>query len=169
MKTKAFRVLLTAGMAVVSTCVVSAQSTMTLPTVGLLGEFTKKTLVGSWVETVHFNNGRPDLKSLVSFHADGTMMSSDQGSVTLGPTPPPGVSSSGVGAWTQLDWHTFAYTDNPHHRHSKQFRRANQRGSAACAALTRSSIKTVGITSGTESESFRPMRRSSCLRSWIRN
>jgi hypothetical protein len=87
MKTKAFRVLLTAGMAVVSTCVVSAQSTMTLPTVGLLGEFTKKTLVGSWVETVHFNNGRPDLKSLVSFHADGTMMSSDQGSVTLGPTP----------------------------------------------------------------------------------
>jgi hypothetical protein len=111
MKTKAFRVLLTAGMAVVSTCVVSAQSTMTLPTVGLLGEFTKKTLVGSWVETVHFNNGRPDLKSLVSFHADGTMMSSDQGSVTLGPTPPPGVSSSGVGAWTQLDWHTFAYTD----------------------------------------------------------
>jgi hypothetical protein len=110
MKKKAFCVLLTAGMAVVSTCVVSAQSTMTLPTVGLLGEFTKKSLVGSWEETVHFNNGRPDLKSLVSFHADGTMMSSDQGTVVLPPDLHAGVSSSGVGAWTQLDWHTFAFT-----------------------------------------------------------
>jgi len=49
---------------------------------------------------------RPLLKSLVSFHADGTSMASDQGGVVL-----PGVSSSGVGAWTQLDWHTFVYTN----------------------------------------------------------
>ena len=111
MKRKVLWALLAAGMAVVSTGVASAQSTTTLPTVGLLGVLTNKSLVGSWVETVTFDNGRPPLKSLVSFHADGTMMSSDQGSVTLGPTPPPGVSSSGVGAWTQLDWHTFAYTD----------------------------------------------------------
>lgn len=63
------------------------------------------------METVKFKDGsRPDLTSLVSFHADGTSFSSDQGAVTLGPTRPPGVSSSGVGAWTQLDWHTFAYT-----------------------------------------------------------
>jgi hypothetical protein len=111
MKTKAFCVLLTARMAVVSTCVVSAQSSVTLPTVGLLEEFTKKTLVGSWVETVHFDNGRPDLKSLVSFHADGTSFASDQGTVVLPPDPHARVSSSGVGAWTQLEWHTFAYTN----------------------------------------------------------
>jgi hypothetical protein len=35
-KKKAFCVLLTAGMAVVSTCIVSAQSTTALPRVGLL-------------------------------------------------------------------------------------------------------------------------------------
>jgi hypothetical protein len=111
MKRKVLWALLAAGMAVVSTGVASAQSTTALPTVGLLGVLTNKSLFGSWVETVTFDNGRPPLKSLVSFHADGTMMASDQGSVTLGPNPPPGVSSSGVGAWTQLDWHTFAYTD----------------------------------------------------------
>jgi hypothetical protein len=111
MKRKVLWALLAAGMAVVSTGVASAQSTTALPTVGLLGVLTNKSLVGSWVETVTFDNGRPPLKSLVSFHADGTMMASDQGSVTLGPKPPPGASSSGVGAWTQLDWHTFAYTD----------------------------------------------------------
>jgi hypothetical protein len=79
----------------------------------MLGEFKKKSLVGSWLETVTFSpeTGRPPLKSLVIFHDDGTTLASDQGSVTLGPNPPPGVSSSGVGAWTQLDWHTFAYTN----------------------------------------------------------
>jgi len=87
MKRKVLWALLAAGMAVVSTGFASAQSTTALPTVGLLGVLTNKSLVGSWVETVTFDNGRPPLKSLVSFHADGTMMSSDQGSVTLGPTP----------------------------------------------------------------------------------
>ena len=85
MKRNAFWALLAVGMTVVSTGVVNAQ--WLLPKVGLLGEFRKKSIVGSWVETVTFNNGRPDLKSLVSFHAVGTMVSSDQGSVTLGPTP----------------------------------------------------------------------------------
>ena len=109
MKRKALRVLLAAGMAVVSTGIVSAQSITILPRIGLLGEFTKKSLVGSWVETVKFKDGsRPDLKSLVSFHADGTSFASDQGTVTL---DPPSVSSSGVGVWTQLDWHTFVYTN----------------------------------------------------------
>ena len=91
MKRKVLWALLAAGMAVVLTGVASAQSTTALPTVGLLGVLTKKSLVGSWVETVTFDNGRPPLKSLVSFHADGTMMSSDQGSVTLGPTPTRGI------------------------------------------------------------------------------
>ena len=65
MKRKVLWALLAAGMAVVSTGVASAQSTTALPTVGLLGVLTKKSLVGSWVETVTFDNGRPPLKSLV--------------------------------------------------------------------------------------------------------
>jgi hypothetical protein len=105
-KRNAFWALLAVGMTVVLTDVVSAQSIV--PNFGLLGEFRKKSIVGSWVETVTFDNGRPDLKSLVSFHADGTVASSDQGSVTL---DPPTVSSNGAGAWTQQDWHRFAYTE----------------------------------------------------------
>src|SRR6266478_4940492 len=57
MKRKVLWALLAAGMAVVSTGVASAQSTTALPTVGLLGVLTKKSLVGSWVETVTFDNG----------------------------------------------------------------------------------------------------------------
>ena len=109
MKRNAFWALLAVGMTVVSTGVVNAQ--WLLPKVGFLEEFRKKSIVGSWVETVTFYNGRPNLESLVSFHADGTVMASDQSSVILPPDPQEGVSSSGVGAWTQLDWHTFAYTD----------------------------------------------------------
>ena len=79
MKRKAFWALLAAGMTVVSTGVVSAQwtdgetlktmisgaagsrvamsspeSTAALSRVGMLGEFKKKSLVGSWLETVTF-------------------------------------------------------------------------------------------------------------------
>ena len=69
----------------------------------------KKALVGSWVETVTFppESGRPSLKSLVSFHADETMVASDQGGVT---TEPPFVQSSGHGVWTHLTKRTFAYS-----------------------------------------------------------
>jgi hypothetical protein len=109
MKRNALWALLAVGMTVVSTGVVNAQ--WLLPKVGFLEEFRKKSIVGSWVESVTFYNGRPNLESLVSFHADGTLMASDQGSVVLPPDPHAGVSSSGVGAWTQLDWHTFAYTN----------------------------------------------------------
>jgi hypothetical protein len=70
----------------------------------------KKVLVGSWLETVTFppETGRPSLKSLGTFHADGTMMCSDQGGVTT--TPPPSVYSSCHGVWTHLYKRTFAYT-----------------------------------------------------------
>ena len=51
--------------------------------------------------------GRPPLKSLGSFHDDGTMVCSDQGAVT---TDPPSVFSSCHGAWTHLEKRTFAYT-----------------------------------------------------------
>jgi hypothetical protein len=79
----------------------------------MLGEFKRKSLVGSWLETVNFLDGVMKgrvLKSLVSFHDDGTVMSSDQGSVTTDPTTA-AVTSDGIGAWTQLDWHRFAYTE----------------------------------------------------------
>ena len=52
---------------------------------------TQKALVGSWRETVTFppETGRPPLKSLGSFHDDGTMVCSDQGAVAT--TEPPSV------------------------------------------------------------------------------
>ena len=66
-------------------------------------------LVGSWIETVTFppETGRPPLKSLVTFHGDGTMTCSDQGSVTL---IEPSVFTSCHGAWTHLEKRDFAYT-----------------------------------------------------------
>ena len=70
----------------------------------------KKALIGSWIETVTFppEAGRPPLKSLASFHEDGTMVCSDQGAVTT--TDPPGVFTSCHGAWTSLEDRKFAYT-----------------------------------------------------------
>jgi hypothetical protein len=70
----------------------------------------QKALVGSWLETVTFppETGRPPLKSLVSFHDDGTMVCSDQGAVTT--TEPPSVFTSCHGVWTHLQNRTFAYT-----------------------------------------------------------
>ena len=68
-----------------------------------------KALIGSWLETVTFppEVGRPPLKSLVNFHGDETMATSDAGSVT---TDPPSVFSSGQGAWAHQEKRTFAYT-----------------------------------------------------------
>ena len=128
-KRKAIWALLAAGMTVVSTGVVSAQwvdhETLTrmisvaaerrvakspavgppaaVPRAGMHGV---SSLVGSWLETVTFRSDRPPLKSLISFHGDGTLATSDQGSVTL---DPPEVYSSGVGVWAQLDRRRFAY------------------------------------------------------------
>jgi hypothetical protein len=58
MKKKTFWALLAVGIAVVSTGVVSAQSTV--PSVGMLGEFKQKSLVGSWEETFTFVGGPQD-------------------------------------------------------------------------------------------------------------
>ena len=68
-----------------------------------------KALVGSWMETVTFppETGRPPLKSLGSFHDDGTMECSDQGAVT---TEPASVFSSCHGVWAHLTQRTFGYT-----------------------------------------------------------
>jgi hypothetical protein len=92
-------------------------TTMALTAVFLIGgastlsaQTTDKTaLVGSWLGTVTFppEFGRPPLKYVGSFYEDGTMVSSDQGSVTLAP---PTVFSSFYGVWTHLEQRTFAYT-----------------------------------------------------------
>ena len=69
----------------------------------------KKSLVGSWVETVIFppEFGRPPLKSLATFHEDHTFTHSDQGSVTLVPQE---VYSSGRGIWRHVEGRLFEYT-----------------------------------------------------------
>jgi hypothetical protein len=66
-------------------------------------------VVGSWFETVTFppEAGRSPLKSLVTFHDDGTMTCSDQGSVTI---DEPSVFTSCHGAWAHLKKHDLAYT-----------------------------------------------------------
>ena len=122
MKRKAFWTSLAVGMTVVAT-VASAQriDRETLSRVGMLGEFKNKSLVGSWVETVDFLDGPMKgrvLTALVLFHDDGTEMSTGQGGVTLDPPPKRQkdpqtgmVTSDGVGAWKQKDWHTFLYTE----------------------------------------------------------
>jgi hypothetical protein len=68
-----------------------------------------KALVGSWLETVTFppESGRPPLKSLGTFHDDGTMVCSDQGAVTV---EPPTIFTSCHGVWTHLEERKFAYT-----------------------------------------------------------
>lgn len=69
----------------------------------------KRALVGSWIETVTFppETGRPPLQSLGTFNADGTMVCSDQGAVTLVPA---GVFTSCHGAWEYLGDSRFAYS-----------------------------------------------------------
>jgi hypothetical protein len=70
----------------------------------------KKALVGSWVETVTFppEVGRPPLESLATFHADGTMVCSDQGAVTtIGPQA--GIFTACHGVWAHVSHRTFAY------------------------------------------------------------
>jgi hypothetical protein len=110
MKRNALWALLAVGMTVVSTGVVNAQ--WLLPKVGFLGEFKKKSIVGSWEELVRFPSGVPipQQRAVMSFHDDGTVVSSGQGSVMLNP-PPGSVESDSLGAWVQLDWRTFGYTN----------------------------------------------------------
>ena len=101
----AIRIATTASIAallIATTTVASARG-------GNAGATNKKALVGSWLETVTFppETGRPPIKSLGTFHADGTMTCSDQGGVT---TDPASVVTSCHGVWTHLEDRTFAYT-----------------------------------------------------------
>jgi hypothetical protein len=88
MKRKVLWALLAAGMAVVSTGVVSAQS-----------------IVGSWEETVKFPAGVPisPQLSVVTFHNDGTILASGQGMVIAHPGGKNAqVETDGLGVWTQV-------------------------------------------------------------------
>ena len=92
-----------------TTALIVATTTMASAQGGNAGATNKKALVGSWLETVTFppESGRPPLKSLGSFHADHTIVCSDQGAVT---TEPPSVFTSCHGVWTHLEKRKFAYT-----------------------------------------------------------
>ena len=70
----------------------------------------KRALIGSWLETVTFPPEiRPPIKALSTFHEDGTITISDQGSVTTA-GPMAGVFTAGHGVWKHLGRRTFAYT-----------------------------------------------------------
>ena len=70
----------------------------------------RNALVGSWLETATFPPGtRPPIKALSTYHGDGTLVVSDQGSVTTA-SPMPGVFTAGHGVWKHLEKREFAYT-----------------------------------------------------------
>ena len=87
MKRKAFWVFLAVGMTVVLTGEVNAQ--WLIPKVGFLGEFRKKSIVGSWEELVRFPSGVPisQQRAVMSFHDGGTVVSTGQGSVIFNQDP----------------------------------------------------------------------------------
>ena len=70
----------------------------------------RNALVGSWLETATFPPGtRPPIKALSTYHEGGTLVVSDQGSVTTA-SPMPGVFTAGHGVWKHLEKREFAYT-----------------------------------------------------------
>jgi hypothetical protein len=84
------------------------------PRVGMLGEFKKKSLVGSWVETFTFVGGPRDGfvgTALVNYNSDGTLIGPQGGPITFDPDPTKAsITSEGTGSWTQTEWNTFVYT-----------------------------------------------------------
>jgi hypothetical protein len=104
--------LLVAVITLVSSAVVSAQSTASR--IGLLGEFKQKSLVGSWDETFTFVGGPRDGftgTSLTNYNADGTLVGAQAGNIMFDPDPTiASITSDGVGVWTQTEWNTFVYT-----------------------------------------------------------
>jgi hypothetical protein len=107
MKRKAFRVLLAAGITVVSTGLVRAQS---------------DSLAGIWEETATFLDiSRPDVRALIVYNKDGTLVATEGGSVVFDPpaknphTPQTGsVTSNDIGVWVDVTTPggtpTFEYT-----------------------------------------------------------
>lgn len=76
---------------------------------GLNGLPKKKSIVGTWLETVTFSGGGapPPFRSLGTYTEDGNVVVADQGNDT---TVLPFVFSPGHGAWVHVDGRTFAWT-----------------------------------------------------------
>jgi hypothetical protein len=110
LKRNTFWALLAVGMTAVLSGEAIGQSLLSKS--GFLWEFKRKSIVGSWDELVRFPAAAtiPQQRSVMSFHDDGTVVSTGQGSVGLNP-PPGSVESDSLGAWVQLDWRTFGYTN----------------------------------------------------------
>ena len=82
-----------------------------IPRVGMLGEFKRKSLVGSWVETFAFVGGDRVGTGLVNYNSDGTLIGPQGGPITFDPDPAKAsIISEGAGSWTQTEWNTFVYT-----------------------------------------------------------
>ena len=71
----------------------------------IIGSTDKRSIIGSWLETVTFNGPMPALKSLVTFNGDGTVLVADQGAV--GATT---AFSAGHGSWSHADGRSFDWT-----------------------------------------------------------
>ena len=112
LKSNTFWALLAVGMTAVLAGEAIGQS---LPLkVGFLGEFKRKSIVGSWEELVRFPSGIPlsQQRSVTTFHDDGTIIASGQGFVIYNTDLTKAmVESDGIGAWVQTDWRTFGYTN----------------------------------------------------------
>jgi hypothetical protein len=102
MKRKTFWALLAAGITVVSTGLVRAQSE-------------KNSLVGVWEEIVTFPNDPdrvpPTVRALIVYHQDGTLVATEGGSVVLAPPERAGVTSNDMGLWKHTGPRTFEYTN----------------------------------------------------------
>jgi len=77
------------------------------------GVVNAQSIVGSWEELVRFPPGVPISQQIavMSFHDDGTVLSNGQGAVLRNSMKNAQVESDGLGAWVQLDSHTFEYTN----------------------------------------------------------
>jgi hypothetical protein len=101
MKRKTFWALLAAGITVVSTGLVRAQSE-------------KNSLVGIWEETATFNDGSRIVRALIVYNKDGTLVATEGANPTLEPPPttpptPPSIASEDIGLWKQTASRTFEY------------------------------------------------------------
>src|SRR5258708_12861086 len=85
--------------------------------VGMLGEFKKKSLVGSWVETFTFVGGPRDGfvgTALVNYNSDGTLIGPQGGPITFDPDPAKAsITSDAAESCTQTQCNTFVYTRYP--------------------------------------------------------
>jgi hypothetical protein len=106
MKRKALWALLAAGITVVSTGLVRAQSEENAES-EKNPQSEKNSLAGIWEETVTFRDGvTPDRRALIVYHKDGTLVATEGGNPML---EPPNIASEDIGLWKQTAPRTFEY------------------------------------------------------------